>query len=174
MSAGLSGAAIEVLCRWKVRGRRVRHRCQPIGTSPCTPVVAMHELSIAAALVDLACDAAARLRVPRIEAVHVAVGPLAGVVEEALRFSFGLVAEGTPVEHAALCLEHVPLVVYCDACSDERTLASPQHLRCPACGGPTPEIRRGRDLQLVAVEVPDVPDCGDSPEHPEEERSARR
>lgn len=134
----------------------------------------MHELSIAIALVDLASDAAADLGVSRVDAVHVAIGPLAGVVEDALRFSFDVAAAGTPVDGAALRIRQVPLVVFCSACEAERRLDSAQHLRCPVCGASTPDIRSGRDLQLTALEIPDVPDRRDSSERPEEERSAGR
>jgi len=136
--------------------------------------VHVHELSIAIALVDVACEAAARLRAPRVDALHVAIGPLAGVVEAALSFSFELAAEGTAVEGATLLFEQAPLTVFCGVCEQERTLTSPQHLRCPVCGALAPEIRSGRDLQLIAVEVPDVEDCADPTEHSEEERPARR
>jgi hydrogenase nickel incorporation protein HypA/HybF len=134
----------------------------------------VHELSVALSLVDLACEAATRLAVPRIDVVHVTIGPLAGIVADALRFSFDLAAAGTPVEGAELRIEDAPLIAFCAVCAEEKAIASPQHLRCPTCGATTPDVRSGRDLQLVAVEVPDVADSGDSPEHSQEERPAGR
>jgi hydrogenase nickel incorporation protein HypA/HybF len=133
----------------------------------------MHELSIALELVELAGEAAARLDCPSLVALHVRLGPMAGVVEDALAFSFELAAAGTPAEGARLVIEHAPLIAFCSACDAEKTIATPQHLRCPDCGGFTPDVRSGRDLQLVAVEIPDVEDCGNPPEHSEEKRSAR-
>ena len=44
-------------------------------------------------------------------------------------------------------------MAYCPGCAGERTLASPQELSCPVCGTPTPEIVRGRELEVVALEV---------------------
>src|SRR5262245_29893781 len=162
MSAGLGGAGIDSPlsglavrtvqpspdCLSVVRGRRRGDMGSTRATSmPCrwdldlhSAAQSMHELSVAVALVDLACEAAARLRVPRIDAVHVTIGPLAGVVEEALSFSFELAAAGTLVEGATLRLEHVPLIVFCAACSEERIISTPQHLRCPACGAYTPDV----------------------------------
>ena len=133
----------------------------------------MHELSIAMALIDLAGEASRRLGGSRIEAVHVSIGPLAGVVEEALTFSFEVAAAGTALEGARLLVHHAPLVALCPKCHAEKTIDSPQHLHCPTCGAATPEIRSGRDLQLIAVEVPDDADCRSAAEHSEEERSAR-
>jgi len=119
----------------------------------------MHELSIAAALVDLACEASAELGASRVEVLHVRVGPLAGVVESALTFSFELAAAGTPAEGARLRFEYAPLTAFCPSCNTEKLIASVQHLQCPACGAPTPDVRSGRDLELTALEIPDVADC---------------
>jgi hydrogenase nickel incorporation protein HypA/HybF len=118
----------------------------------------MHELSIALAVVELACDASVRLKAERVDAVHLSIGPLAGVVEEALAFSFDLAAAGTAVEGARLVVEHAPLTAFCPICNEEKSIDSPQHLHCPTCGALTPDIRSGRDLQLVAIEVPDARD----------------
>src|SRR5689334_2213828 len=104
--------------------RDVRHRCQHIRTSTCTCASAMHELSIAMALVDLACEASDRLRVTKIDALHVSIGPLCGVVEDALAFSFELAAAGTPVEGARLVVQQAPLRAFCVSCNEERTIPS--------------------------------------------------
>jgi hydrogenase nickel incorporation protein HypA/HybF len=115
----------------------------------------VHELSIAVALVDLACEETTHLGTARIHALHVRIGPLSGVVEDALRFSFEVAAAGTTVDGATLAFERVPLVVYCATCDAEREIASPQHLRCPVCDTPTPQICQGTELQLAALEVVD-------------------
>jgi len=116
----------------------------------------MHELSIAVALVDLACEQSARMGAVSVCAVHVRIGPLAGVVEDALRFSFDLAAEGTPIAGARLAIERVPLTAWCPHCGEEREVASVQHLRCPVCDRATPDVRRGRDLQLFGLEITDA------------------
>lgn len=115
----------------------------------------MHELSIAIGLVELACEEASRQGNVRVEALHLRLGPLAGVVREALLFSFDVAAAGTAVEGSTLAIEEVPLVVRCPRCEEERVLPSTQSFRCPACGTPTPEVVRGRELELVALEVTD-------------------
>jgi len=115
----------------------------------------MHELSIAMSLVEIATEEVGRLGDVRIEAVHVRLGPLSGVVEDALRFSFDLVAEGTAIDGARLEIEHVPLAVHCPQCHEIRHPASIQHLHCPVCDTPTPDIVRGKELELFALEVRD-------------------
>jgi hydrogenase nickel incorporation protein HypA/HybF len=115
----------------------------------------MHELSIAMSLVDIATEEIEKLGDVHIDAMHVRLGPLSGVVEDALRFSFDLVAQGTSVQGARLEIEHVVLSVHCTECDTTRYPASVQHLRCPVCDAPTPDIVRGKDLELFALEVRD-------------------
>jgi hydrogenase nickel incorporation protein HypA/HybF len=113
----------------------------------------MHELSIAESLVDLACEKAEELGGVGVEALHVRIGPLAGVVKEALMFSFDLATEGTAIAGARLVIEDVPLTVRCPACREERVIEGPPRLRCPVCDAETPEIVRGKELELHALEV---------------------
>ena len=113
----------------------------------------MHELSVATSLVEMACEKAHDLGDVRVEALHVRLGPLAGVVKEALLFSFEVAAQGTPIEGARLQIQDMPLTVMCPSCRVERELASPQRRRCPVCDTPTPELRGGRELELSALEV---------------------
>lgn len=112
----------------------------------------MHELSIALSILDLVAEEAAR-HAGRVVAVHLRLGPLAGVVPEALVSAYDLAREGTPLAQAELVVEEVPVTVYCPACAAERTPATVQELCCPACGSPTPEVIRGRELEVVALEI---------------------
>jgi hydrogenase nickel incorporation protein HypA/HybF len=112
----------------------------------------VHELSIAVSLVELASEKAAALEGQRVDAVHVRVGALSGVVKDALLFSFEVAAAGTPIAGARLVVEEVPLVVRCPRCAQERELDG-FPLACPVCDSPAPEVVRGRELDLVALEV---------------------
>ena len=113
----------------------------------------MHELSIAVSLIEVATEEAQRLGGVRVEALHLRLGPLSGVVREALLFSFELAAEGTPIEGARLEIEEVPVVVFCPACREERHLPNLQSFQCPVCAAPTPDVIRGRELELVTMAV---------------------
>src|SRR3954453_22338616 len=112
----------------------------------------MHELSIALSILDLAAGEAER-HGGRVAAVHLKLGPLSGVVKEALLSAYDLAREGTPLARAELVVADMPLVAWCPACAAQRTLASPQALCCPACGGPTPEVVSGREWEVVALEI---------------------
>src|SRR5262245_56872091 len=106
----------------------------------------MHELSIALSILD-AAEEVARHHDGRVAAVHLKLGPFSGVVREALASAYELAREGTALERARLVVEEVPAAVFCPACAAEQELISVSALVCPVCGGPTPELVRGRELE---------------------------
>ena len=109
----------------------------------------MHELSIALSVVDAVREEADR-HGGRVCAVHLRIGALAGVVPEALLASYEMACAETPLAGSRLVIEEVPVVVFCDA---ERSLGGVQSFCCPECGTPTPRIERGRELELIALEI---------------------
>jgi hydrogenase nickel incorporation protein HypA/HybF len=112
----------------------------------------VHELSIALSLVEVAQEEADRLGA-RVCTLHLRVGALAGVVAEALLASYEMASAGTPLEGSRLAIEEVPVVVFCPCCERQRQLSSVQSFCCPECGTPTPQIERGRELELVGLEI---------------------
>lgn len=112
----------------------------------------MHELSIALSILDLAAEEAER-HGGRVAAVHLRLGSLSGVVREALVSAYDLARERTPLARAELVVEEVPIVTYCPSCAIEVTPPAMYDLRCPACGTATPELVRGRELEIVALEI---------------------
>ena len=115
----------------------------------------MHELSIAIGIVEAASEEATRQNASRVCAVHLRLGPLSGVVKEALEFAYEASCYGTLLAGSRLIIEDQPVVVYCPACRTERTLASIQRFVCPECGVATPQVVSGRELELSALEVED-------------------
>ena len=113
----------------------------------------MHELSVAANMVEIATEEAARRGGAHVLALHLKLGQLSGVARDALMFSWEAVCEDTPLKGARLMIEEQPVVVYCPACRAARTLTSVQEFACPVCGVPTPKVLRGRELEVVALEL---------------------
>lgn len=123
----------------------------------------MHELSIANRVVELVAEQVTAVGARRATAVVLRIGDLACVHADALRFSFELVREGTPASGAELRIVHVPVAIWCDVCSREVQLPGIQKFACPACGTPSGDIRRGRELDLESIEIADeVAVTGDS------------
>ena len=94
----------------------------------------MHELSIAMSIVDMAEEEAARHH-GRVAAVHLKLGPLSGVVKEALLGAFELAREGSALADSTLIVEEVAVTAYCPACAVERPIESFPELRCPDLRG---------------------------------------
>lgn len=112
----------------------------------------MHELSIAISIVDTAQEEADRRGV-RVSAVHLRLGALAGVVKDALLFSYDVACQDTPLRGSRLLVEDLPVVVFCPACQAKRTLNSVQSFTCPVCNAPTGDIVQGKELEVFALEV---------------------
>ncbi len=112
----------------------------------------MHEVSLMQDTLILATREAKRAGGSRIHRLQMQIGPLSGVVPEALSFAFDILAKGTMAEGAALEIEPVPIVCYCADCGREFTPAD-MCCECTACGKPSLEVRRGREMQLCSVEV---------------------
>ena len=112
----------------------------------------MHELSIAMSIVELAQEEAER-RGARVNAVHLKLGALSGVVKEALLSSYEMACEDTPLQGSRLVFEEVPVVVFCSNCQERRTLSSVQWFCCSECGTPTSEIVQGKELEVTALEI---------------------
>lgn len=114
----------------------------------------MHELSIAMHIIDtLVSDLADQPG--RILAVRLDVGALSGVVPDALHFAWDVACEGSRLAGSELQIREIPVVVRCDGCDAERTLASVHRLRCPVCDEWTPNIIAGTEMQIRAVEMVD-------------------
>ena len=114
----------------------------------------MHELSIAMSIMDLALEEA-RERSVTVDAVHLDVGPLSGVVADALQFSWDIACGDTPLEGARLVVREIPVEIHCTVCDADRKLDSMQWLCCPVCGTPALEVIHGKELAVTAMEVRD-------------------
>lgn len=112
----------------------------------------MHELSIAMSIVDMAQEEAEHRSI-KVEAVHLELGALSGVVKEALIFSYGIACDGTLLEGSRLVIKDIPIEVFCSSCKLPRTLTSMQWFYCPDCGAATSEILHGRELLITALEL---------------------
>ena len=111
----------------------------------------MHELSVMTQLLN---DAVAAAGAAPICALRVRVGPLSGVVIDALRFAFEALAPGTPAEGARFDVEETTLAFHCPRCGADYSTPVGAY-QCPACGSTDGELRGGNELELVSIEVPD-------------------
>lgn len=113
----------------------------------------VHELSIALSILDVAEEEMERHGNVPVEAIYLKVGPLSGVVKEALLSAYELAREQTPFASARLVIEDMPIIIFCSRCGVERPVRSVQELRCAHCDAPADQIIHGRELQLAALEL---------------------
>src|ERR1700741_92658 len=97
----------------------------------------MHELSIAMSIVDMAQEESSRRGGVPIRAVHLKLGPLSGVMKNALFASYEMACEHTALEGSRLIVEEVPVLVFCPECNAKRPVHSWQSFCFPKCGAPT-------------------------------------
>ena len=112
---------------------------------------AMHELSVAQSIVQIALRNAGGRPVTRVE---LRVGHLRQVVSSSLYFAFEAVTAGTAAEGAELVVEQVPVAGECRACGAEGLLGD-LPLACAACGSRAVLITAGEELSVEAIEVED-------------------
>lgn len=113
----------------------------------------MHELSVAVSLVEAAQEEAEKHGARGVEAVHLRLGPLSGVVKEALLFSYDLAIEGTPLAGSHLVIEDSPVMIFCPVCHERRPIRSLQSFCCATCNTATADVVQGRELEVVALEI---------------------
>ena len=113
----------------------------------------MHELSVAASIVDAVTESAAAYPGARVKEVRLRVGALASVIEDSLQFCWGITTEGTPLEGAKLVVKILPVVTHCEACGKDGELKSLQSFRCPHCGEPCSDLRQGREMEIDSIEI---------------------
>jgi hydrogenase nickel incorporation protein HypA/HybF len=113
----------------------------------------MHELSIAASIVESVTESASAYPGARVKEVRLRVGALASIVEDSLQFCWGLATEGSPLAGATLAINMLPVIVHCDACGVDTEIAGVQSFRCPRCGELAADLRQGRELEIESIEL---------------------
>lgn len=88
----------------------------------------------------------------QIHGLSLRVGQLTAIAPEALEHAFAVLRQGTLAQHAQLAVEYVPAAYWCASCQEEFE-AQDLTSECPRCGAASRDVRRGRELQLLFLEV---------------------
>ena len=108
----------------------------------------MHELALMQSVVDSVVE---QIGAEEVVVVRLAIGELAGVAVDALRFCFDACTRDTALANAELDIVWIPGRARCRSCAREepmRSFASP----C-TCGSFDRELVAGGELRLVEVEI---------------------
>ena len=112
----------------------------------------MHEVGIMEQLLAIAIEYASSEEASQIHVITTRVGDLSGVVPEALKFAFDVIAKGTIAESAKFEIERVPAQCYCSVCQ-QRFQPNDCIYECPHCHAISHDIRQGKELELVSLEI---------------------
>lgn len=129
----------------------------------------MHEMGIVDGILNAAVQTARGASASRVVAVTVRIGDMAEIVEDAMTFAWEVLREQDPLTcEAELRVETVAPRSVCIACGAEFD-HDRYHVRCPVCGSAQTSAVRGRELELVSVEI-ETPDddaaADDTPHDP--------
>ncbi|MCX7911764.1 MAG: hydrogenase maturation nickel metallochaperone HypA [Dehalococcoidales bacterium] len=112
----------------------------------------MHELSIVQSMLDVVLENARKANASKVRRIHLVVGELTGVVEEAVEFYFSFLSRNTVASEAGLSFTRIPIRLLCRACGAEFSPEKSDY-RCPNCKEQQVDIIGGRELYIESMEV---------------------
>lgn len=118
----------------------------------------MHEMSLAAGLLDIIRQEMEKHRAERLLLVRLRSGVLANVVPEALSMAFAVQAQGTPFAGAKLEMQTEALRLRCGGCGveffPEGVTRAAIFSVCPGCGEEIGHsVLAGRELYIDRIEL---------------------
>ncbi len=117
---------------------------------------AMHELSIASAILDRAKAASEQNGGARVTKVGLRIGAISGVETDALTFGIEALSKDTPLQGVIVEIEFCKRRQRCTACATE---FEPEGFSttCPTCRGDESVCIAGKELDVMFYELEDLP-----------------
>ncbi len=113
----------------------------------------MHEMSYMIKFINMAEEAASDEPEATIKKLSVRIGEMTGVLPEFLYRYFPDASAGTRCEGADFEVDFVPVEVKCKGCGRSYHPQRDNGYCCPACGSKDATYLRGRELELVSIEM---------------------
>ena len=123
-----------------------------ISQSKTNDIIAMHEMSIAINIVDIAVDTAHKDNAKKINEIIVEIGNLAGIIPESLIFCYDSACKNTMAEGSQLNLKIIQATAICESCGFKFNADSHVPL-CPKCENLVLQVSGGRDLKIKSINV---------------------
>ncbi|NNM60068.1 MAG: hydrogenase maturation nickel metallochaperone HypA [Legionellales bacterium] len=111
----------------------------------------MHELSLCVQILNIVMAALPEDHPEQISIIRIAVGELAGVDADVLRYSFPIAARQTRAEMARLEITIVTGMAECLSCGQKVRIKS-RSQACPLCGTFNYVILQGEELRVRSAE----------------------
>jgi hydrogenase nickel incorporation protein HypA/HybF len=115
----------------------------------------MHELTATQHILDTALQQAQAAGGQRILNLHVVVGQVSTMADEAVQFYFDMLSPGTLAEGARLHFRHVPAELLCLICR-HRYQPAQAEVACPECRSTQVKVVAGEEFYLEAIDVEPV------------------
>ncbi|GAB4058958.1 hydrogenase maturation nickel metallochaperone HypA [Uliginosibacterium sediminicola] len=112
----------------------------------------MHELSLAERALQIVDTAARQAQASRVTRIRLAVGALAHVDAETLRYCCELVSRDTLAAGAQIDIERLAGRAHCQRCAADIELTQFGQT-CPHCGSYALQITAGEELQVLDVAI---------------------
>jgi hydrogenase nickel incorporation protein HypA/HybF len=113
----------------------------------------MHEASIALSILDIVTGKCSAEGYRSVTSVRVKIGRAAGIMPEALLFTFDVAKGETLAANAELIIDMIPLGGTCSACGEVFEVGNHYVLNCPKCGSAEFKIDRGYEMEIADMEV---------------------
>lgn len=110
----------------------------------------MHEMPIAAAIVEQSLAAVAPHGATRIDVIEVEIGRMRQLVPEALQVAFAAVSQGTAAEGAQLTIVEIEMQAACNLCGHTFQPEIGLYV-CPRCEQADVRIVAGNDMILKSI-----------------------
>lgn len=113
----------------------------------------MHEMAVAQNIIKVIEEKLKESRENgQVKRIDLKIGKLTCVEPEALRLSFKVVSQGTPLEKASLNIDSVSIIGKCKDCKKSFRLEE-LDFSCPFCGSFRIEIQTGNELFIQSFEI---------------------
>jgi len=112
----------------------------------------MHELSLCEAIVETAQQQVAHHSCQRVLSIHLEIGKLSCVEVEAMQFAFEAVAKGGVADSAALKIDTIAGVAWCQQCQRE-VMIEQRYDACPECEACPLQVRQGDAMRIKEMEI---------------------
>lgn len=113
----------------------------------------MHEASLALGILDVIINKSHAEGYTVIESVRIKIGRAAGIMPDALQFTFDIAKSDTPARDAKLTIDVIPLGGFCNGCQHNFEVEDTYVLSCPLCGSSHFTLQKGYEMEIVDMEV---------------------
>jgi len=111
----------------------------------------MQEFSIISNVIKIVGEVSENEKFTKVNKVNLKIGNMRQVVPETLQLAFETISKGTCCESAILDVEHVPVKMKCNRCSNIFIVERFDYI-CPECRKADLKLLEGEEIELMSIE----------------------